>query len=299
VAYINGTVLDANPGPALHALMAPALTTAGFTLVDTVVISTRTHKVWKSPAASNVQNLDWYLDIGYTTTGAGTIALVAFEMFDPATDLGYRGPYTASSAVIDPATGSRYGAAGFALETNWLPNAGTAGIQTSLTTTAFAYWVSATADRVILMCGGAPTVVMYAGFYSPDPLYAAKAGGLIYPLYAGKAAAGSSSTQSAALTRVPPLTGGMNWQTTVETSFSTASLPQLPGSSTAAYPFVAVPVPVLGTNAVTLGRWGFLRDVYGVPSSGVIRGDTATIGGAGYVLASTSGSSNSLAFKAV
>jgi hypothetical protein len=315
MAYITGSITDANPGPALHALMAPALTTAGFTLVDTVVISTRTHKVWKSPAAANAQNLDWYLDIGYTTTGAGTISLIAFEMFDPATDLGYRGPISSGGGTtIDAATGSRYGAAGFALEAAQWFNASMVGSQIAVSTTPFTYWISITTDRVFLLSSGSSELVLYAGFYEADPLYAAKAASLLFPLYTGRALMGTvynGTLNTAGITRIPPLTaffGASGWATSMQGVLPGQNTwPMMPSGPATAYPIPAFRVQLMSMPSISpenrIGRFGWLRDCYGIPSIGVVRGDTCTIEGVPHVL-STTGSvtpiySYSLAFKAV
>jgi hypothetical protein len=300
MAYITGSVTDPSPAAALYALMVPALTTAGFTLVDTVTISTRTHKVWKSPAAANAQNLDWYLDIAYTTTGVGTISLVAFEMFDPATDLGYRGPYNGNGqTIVDAATGSRFGAVGYALESTWF-GAQQTNMQMALTTTAFAYWMTITADRVMFLYSGQPTLVMYAGFYLPDPLYAAKAGAMLFPLYSGRAPGTAYSSPNSALTRIPPLTSfPPGWDASINCGhgFINGSYPELPTNPTTAYPFSAMPMSIAGGPNSKLGRYGQFRDFLVVPASTVLRGDTCTIDGAPYVL--TSASSYSYAIKAV
>jgi len=307
MAYISGTVTDANPGPVLYALMAPALTTAGYTLVDTVVVTTRTYKIWKSAAASNAQNLDWYLCVGYTTTGAATISLTTFEYYDPATDLGYRGPYTATSTVIDATTSTRYGATGSALETNWWGPAST-GNQTSLTTTAFGYWISITADRVILLCSTAASVPMYAGLYEPDPQYTAKAAAKLYPLFTGQIIGGTSlgGTPSAALTRIPPMTAFVStgdWRNHLlcTPTVPLTSFPALPTGPTTTYPIAATRVMLTSPQSAPLqltGRWGWLRDVYVVgATAAVVRGDTATIGGDTYLLTTTL-TSQAAAFKA-
>lgn len=307
MVFTSGSITDAAPGPALHAAMSPALTTAGFTLVDTVVISTRTHKVWKSPAASNAQNLDWYLDIGYTTTGAGTISIIAFEYFDPATDLGYRGPVTSGGTTIDATTGTRYGATGYALETNWF-GAQTAGSQVTVTTTTFTYWISITIDRVILLCSSSPDIPMYAGFYTADALYADKAGAGLFPLYSGRVRGTSygGGTATAGIGRVYPWTtfsGGNGWTLAAETGggIDFNAWPLLPAGSTQGYPFVAFRAVILGvwntSPANPHGRRGELRDVYLLPAaSPVARGDTCTINSETYVL-STPLSNCSVAFK--
>ena len=313
--YVTGTITDANPGAALHTAMASALTTAGFTLVDTVVISTRTHKIWKSAAANNAQGLDWYLDVIYTTTGAGTFSLVPFEFFDPATDLGYRGPHSAPGSTIDAATFSRYGATGQTLEnTAWVSASGSyTWITSPLVTTSFGYWVSVTGDRVSLLQSNDASRPLYAGFYQPDSLHAAKAGAGLYPLTAARLMAANSSSAanpgsvSASLTRVPPITAFTgNWSDHLlieglgdsGMAVQRGQYPSIPAGSTVAHPLVAVPVEMWTFGMIPSTRWGTLRDVVQFPSSGVARGDTVTIDGSTYV-ATTTTSGMSFAFKAV
>lgn len=194
MTYTSGSLTSANPAADLYTPMASALTTAGFTLVDTVVISTRTHKVWKSAAANNAQGLDWYLDVAYTTTGAGSIWLGAFEFYDPATHLAYRGGYNPNDTSASEGTYySRYGASGFALETNWTYiTCNVAQINTQ--TSNFAYWMSVTTDRVMVMTSVTPTSVMYCGFFDMYAPWANKIGALAYPLVTCTVNAPSNAT---------------------------------------------------------------------------------------------------------
>lgn len=183
MTYITGSMTSANPAADLYTQMATALSSAGFTLVDTVVIGTRTHKVWQCAAANNAQNLKWYLDVAYTTTGAGSVWLGAFEDYDTVNHLGIRGPYNnnTDSNLPEATYYSRYGATGFALETNWSYVANnTAQIQTQVT--AYAYWISITGDRVMVMTSVAPTNVIYCGFFDMYTPWANKIGSLAYPL---------------------------------------------------------------------------------------------------------------------
>jgi len=307
--YITGTVTDANPGPALHAVMATTLTAAGYTLVDTVVIATRTHKIWKSPAAGNTQNLDWYLDVAFTTAGAAVFGITPFESFDPATDLGYRGVYLASQTTTDAATGTRFGATGFALETNWFSVASTGGASSwpaALTaSTQFGYWCSINANRVILMVSGTPGYPQYAGFYEPDPLYAAKAGANIYPLVGGVLGGMSRSVglANAAIARIAPQTlAAAGWDDTMEPeTILHGSRPDLPAGSTSSYPFVASRIGLSSsTTALSrFGRWGWWYDSYQLASSTVVRGDTCIIDGNACVLSSPNNNSMSTAFRTI
>lgn len=310
MVYITGTITDSNPGPALHALMAPALTSAGYTLVDTVVISTRTHKVWKSPAAGNVQNLDWYLDISYQTVGAANFAMQPFEFYDPATDLGYRGPQASSSTIIDAATSTRYGAVGYALETNWTGTA--AGMGTALPVTSFAYWASITLDRVIMLNSNEPTRLIYTGFYLPDPLYAAKAGAALYPLVQARMLSGSSANSNSSggllLPRIPPATAmgtnGWNYHAYSHLDTERFRFPPIPSGPFTSYPAAAVPVLIKNHSSsgnstsppdVTHGQ--FLDLAITAATATVNRGDTVTIASASWVLSSMY-NDHSLLFKA-
>lgn len=216
MTYIANSLTSANPAADLYTAMAAALTSAGFTLSDTQVISTRTHKVWKSAAANNSQGLDWYLDVAYTTTGAGSVWLGAFEGYS--TPNGIRGPYNnpADGTVPDATTFSRYGATGSALETNWTHISGNLG-QIQVTTSAFAYFISITTDRVIAMTSVAPLNVAYCGFFDTYAPWANKCGAALYPLvtcvvsspaasvHCGAYLSGGNSTYPAGLTRRPPV----------------------------------------------------------------------------------------------
>lgn len=300
--FISGSVTDANPGPALYALLAPALTSAGFTLVDTVTISTRTHKVWKSAAGNNTQGLDWYLDVAYTTTGAGNLWLAPFEFYDPATDLGYRGVYNNSITTIENTYYSRYGATGFALETNWIQGFSTAASLT-LSTAAFGYWVSVTGDRVIGMLGTEPTELLYAGMYGPDPLYAAKVGAAMFPLVMAKCHAQTPTTPLAGspgcgLTRAAVSTS-INWGTALGLWPATQQAVQLasvPGGS-ASYPPTAYQV-ILTAGSGAAALYGTLIDVAITAASGsVVRADTCTVNAATWLLTSQT-NGGALLFKA-
>lgn len=325
MTYISGTVTDAAPGPALHTALATTLTAVGFTLVDTVVISTRTHKIWKCAAANNSLALDWYLDIVYTTTGAGTIAICPFEFFDPATDLAYRGPTsgTTSTGNAGAPTYSRFGATGAALESsNWMSASGSYTSYTLATaTTTLGYWASITPERMILMTSASPSNLMYAGFYAPDPLYAAKAGADIYPLIAARMTDSGIATPNstisvvtAGIARTPPVavlgSGGNGWgiMPSVQPATGTVQLaatPSLPSGSTAAYPYVGCIVEVFATTSANpasspwFGRLGTMRDIVIVPtlSGVVVRGDTFTIGSDTYT--TTTGASTAAGFRQV
>ena len=316
MAYQTGTVSDANSSLALYTVLADLLTAAGYTLVDTVVISTRTHKVWKSAAANNSMNLDWYLDAAYTTTGVGPLHLTPFEFFDPATDLGYRGPYNVADPIVDATYSSRYGNTGYALETNWFSSA-SGSYGTATTSTTFVYWISVTGDRVIALSSTQPDIVQYAGFYAPAPLYASAAGAKLFPLIrthlAFQSASGSSG--SFGLTRIAPLAVNM---TTSSGYWSVmgysrpevgdalmATTPPIGTISPFGTPPTAVRLSVGNYHTGLSGYlatpvFGYLRGMFTVrPTPATVRGDTVTINGVTHVVTNGGTSNMCLAFEAV
>lgn len=312
MTYTSNSLTSANPAADLYTAIASALTSAGFTLVDTQVISTRTHKVWKSAGGSNSAALDWYLDVAYTTTGNGSVWLGSFEGYS--TPNGLRGPYKAAATDLttaDASTFSRYGSSSSALETNWTHVAGnTAQIQCQ--TTAFAYFVSVTTDRVIAMTSVAPTSIAYCGLFDPFTPWANKCGSALYPLVTATvnspAAINSSAHSSggtAALTRRPPISDASNW--TTAPSIQAAWCESGGGIYGSGYAGPVVPVDTASSllyDAPHGGRlqiqhlWttaggnyvaiGLLKDVGVFLSNSVTRGDTITISGNTWVLSSTS-----------
>ncbi|MFD6699678.1 MULTISPECIES: hypothetical protein [unclassified Microbacterium] len=318
MAYITNTITSANPGLDLHTAMASALTTAGYTLVDTVVISTRTHKVWKCPAANNTAGLDWYLDIAYPTTGNGNMSILPFESYDPATHLALRGIIASGSTTIDATTFSVNGATSAALESasNCL-HAGNAvaGNQLVLTTSSFGYWISITGNRVIALTSADPTFVVYAGMHSPSGAHATAAGAKLFPLIFAKInafSANSTSTNAPSstacgLTRLPQLSSltstGWRYQLQAASAFPLAALPQIPSGATGAFPLATSPIlAIAGIADLTQGAqgwWGTFYDLMLVNAAATVsRGDTITIGTDNCVLTNQS-SNYALAFKAL
>lgn len=307
MSYHAGTINDANPGAALYAVLAVDLAAAGFTLVDTVVISTRTHKIWKSPAGSNAAGLDWYLDVHYTTTGAATLRFTVFEYFDPATDLGYRGPYGAASTVIDATTYSRFGATGSALETNWLTNMATVTLAGS---TTIGYWFSATPDRVMLMTDNNAQYVLYAGLFEPTAEHASYSGGALFPLIVTMVAPTGQAVAptGCSLTRIPKrANGSISWNSHVYIDSATM-LFLLGGqvgvaASGATNLTKLAPLPILqGSSGGVVATSDFVGVLYDVGiafvTASAVRGDTITADSDTWVATAVS-SSRSLFFRAV
>jgi hypothetical protein len=323
MTYDSGTIgATANPGPALYTALETVLLTAGFTLVDTVVISSRTHKILESDAADNDRGLTWYLDVSYPTTGVtGGMLMAPFEDFDPATDLGYRGPYSANSTTIEGTYFSRYGSTGQALETQWANSTSYSALDNPLSTSGFGWFLSATTDRVIFVSTAAPGEMHYAGFFEATADHETAAGAALYPLIVAHFSDASSNLPSnttqgsvrAALTRVPNLSA-ITWGSHVIIDIAYAQMGGLVGTGGS---FVATgktnmakrPI-VMGAASLSnsspasapggLGLVGFLMDVANTWTDGTVaRGDDLTDTNADVWIATDDTGSVGLWFKAV
>jgi hypothetical protein len=298
MTYDNGTVTDANPGPALYAAMEPTFLAAGFTLADTVVIGSRTHKVLKSDASVNDYSKTWYLDVSYPTTGiTGGMYMSPFEDFNTTTDLGFRGPYTASSTTLESTFYSRFGSTGSALETTWANATSFTNLDNPLLTTSFGWFLSATPERVIFASTVASGELHYVGFFEPTADHTTAAGAALYPLIvvhfsnaASLPASTGGASSTACLTRVPPMTA-INWSTYVIVDLAFAMLGGIVGTgghftATGKTNLAKRPV-IMGYSSLTssapasatggLGLVGYLIDVANSWTDGtIIRGDDLT-----------------------
>jgi hypothetical protein len=288
---------DANPGPLVYTALATKLLALGWTLEDTVVIGARTHKVLKSAAAGNTYTLDWFLDISYPTTGiASGVMLAPFEGYTAGSDVGLRGPYSASSTTLDGTTYSRFGATTAALETNWVNTSAYTAMDTPLSTSAFVINASVTRDRVILLSSTEPTQVSYCGFYTPTSAHVAHAGAALFPLIttrllgsADRTSATASASVSAALTRVPKASI-INWGTHCIVGPNTMRMNGRIGGAASEGDNQITTVPLLvgfgGTSwSSSTNQIGELDGVQcGYADAAVARGDTVTVGGDTYTL---------------
>lgn len=320
MTFVTGTYTNANPGPALYAALHTALVAEGFTLVDTVVISARTHKVLQAPA--NSFGLGWFLDISYPTSGVATgVKTSPFEDYNAASHFGFRGPYgsvSSDSTAPEATYYSRYGATGYALETNWSNGAINTGFDTALSTGATTYWASITPERVVLMLSSAPTKISYAGFFTPTADFVAAADTALYPLIsanltaAGNAASGSAGSSTAAVTRLPKLTGFSGapgaltnvtgWQTSVFVGaldwgvrFAAGGLIGVGGGLFTGKTSIS-PIPViLGTSVIspTMGMGALVGVLDGVAAGqatpSAVRGDTVQVDSDTWMLSSPVG----------
>jgi hypothetical protein len=306
MTYVTGTITSSDSVIGLYNAIEPALIGAGFTLVDTLTVGARTHKVWKSAAASNSRNQDWFLDCAFVPTGTGNLTLWPMEFYDPATHLAYRmaGSFGGTTGVPDATTYSKYGATGYALEhANWLPSPTTASLACRLATStaSFGYWFSATPDRVIGLSSLVPTQVLFSGFYTPTEPHASWAGAAAYPLVycliSGQGQADNSVTSANAtimLTRYPKWTASVTWanmghlEPSRPVSQATVSIPA--GSTYTLGARYGVDLTVYAADSPSTGAVGGTGPMGVLPSilmtlcaSTVVRGDTVTVAGVTYV----------------
>jgi hypothetical protein len=251
-----------------------------------------------------VQGLDWYLDINFPTTGTtGGIRFCSFETYNASTHVAGGGPYASSNTTIDLTQYSRFGSTQSALETNWL-NTASNSLSTALTTTAFAYRISVTRNRIIVLLDNVPGQIAYAGFFTPSSAFASNAGSALFPLVttvlSPANSVSSSGSANACLSRMPKLgtMTGFGW---VYHCVIPSNVTYV-GGSPEGQPGVAVspftgrstgsPLPVIANasganitapstspNAALLDNIGTIDDVIATyVSTGSVRGDSVTIG---------------------
>lgn len=301
---IGAAIISANPGPALLTFIETELLALGYTLDDTVVMGARTHKVYKSAAAGNVAGKDWWLDIGYPTTGTGSrLTFQCFEGYNPTTHLGLRGPYNANNATIESTYFSRYGTQDYGLETNWAAASGTTDVGNLLQTASFVPYLMVDRDRIGLMMSHTATRLQYCGFFKPTAAHAAHAGAALYPLITvnlnvGGTTSGGISSNNVAATRMPRYSAtdfpsssftqnGYGWST-LTTPANNAAI--MTGGIFAQQNHPCVGETQLQDVPVIFGAYswpsstgvivGYLDGVgFGWASSGLQRGDTTLIDG--------------------
>lgn len=309
MTHISSTINSATPGAALYAVIETEALALGFTVEDTVVIGTRTHKILKSASAGNTRGLDWYLDISYTTTGAGSIMVCPFEGYSTAGDTGLRGPYSVNSTAFETVNYSAFGATQSALETNWANSVSHTGLQIALVASVnFVYRVTISRDRIAINLSNAATQVLYAGFFIPTTAALAHQGASCFPLIVCRvsSAAGANSSTSvasvtAAVTRLPKypdistawMTSGWGGSLVVG-----ANVPLAGGRagdwvhpSNGELAMTPYYVGFGGTTATNfVGTVGYLDGVlYGYTAASETLGDTVQQGGETYFLTTHSG----------
>jgi len=314
MAYISNTITDANAPSVMYAQLEPALSSAGYMLEDTVVISTRTHKIWKNPALNNPFGQDWYIDVAYTTTGIGTFGIYVMEGYDAATNLAYRMAtgwgYYASSTLSAANNYSPYGTTGYALEaTQWLVRAGAASDNStshrdvSLPASSFGYWISVTSERVAAIFSVSPSMLYYSGLYEASEEHTYIAGPSLFPLISATInGAEAPSYAMLAMTRYPKIIGTVNssiCSSNVSQLLTIFNSPTVPSGDTSASRKFALRIP-LYSNGTARGFWGYLIDTAAVWTDAIVaRGDTLTDNTSAVWILSARANNASVMFKRV
>jgi hypothetical protein len=213
--YATGTINDASTyGISLYNAIAAALTAEGWTLVDTIVISTRTHKVWRNDSTRSALGKTWYLALSYLTSGASNVSIRPFEDFDTGGDLGIRGCAYVSATTIESTYFSRFGATGYALDSaNWL-SATSSLCELQAVGSSFTYWIVVDADHIKGISSTSPTFFRYVGLLEPTLDHADYAGAALLPLALVSNLSGNDANFYTYLTRAPRMTAMLaNWNT--------------------------------------------------------------------------------------
>jgi hypothetical protein len=264
----------------MYNALATALSANGYSLVDTQVISTRTWKVWKNPAANNSSGNDWYLAISYSTTGWAGLNIRPFESYDTVNHLGIRGIYNSAAFIPEGTYYTKYGATGYALETNWM---GATQYQLITQAASYGYYLSVTPEAITGFTSASP-YPFYVGLLALSTGAANAQGTSAFPLVCS-----AGGTTAVYQTRWPKSSTGT--ANASNSSFNTnryGNGPQYPGGHMEVQTAEWNPVDVLPTSVGTTN----LSPIRGVCKNlGVInvdatvgRGDTVSDGTYTYTL---------------
>ena len=155
--YVTGTTSATTPALTIRSALQTPMQNAGYTLIETRVEGTYTFDVYKSPSGSNSIAADWYLAIGHLTSGATSLAVRMFEIYDVGT---HKARKYAPAATSTPDTdGSVNDATGVLLDSATLFQAGPGSISVSSIT----YYFNITIDRV-LFATNVPSVYYYGTY---------------------------------------------------------------------------------------------------------------------------------------
>jgi hypothetical protein len=164
---------DANPAATFMTTLDTILVAAGFTAVETWTSGNYTAIIYKSPAASNVQGADWYLNVLRSSNSSSVVSFGVAEAWNTSTKK-FTSYAPANITTQTPTATFTYNDA-----TGVLPNGTLMMKGIVLSTSSFPHWISATCNRVIVGTRVSSTNYgIYAGLYddllpaaiSPFPL---------------------------------------------------------------------------------------------------------------------------------
>jgi hypothetical protein len=157
--YVTGTTSATTPALTIRSALQTPMANAGYTLVETRVEGTYTFDVYKSPSGSNAIAADWYLAIGHLTSGATTLHVRLFELYDAST---HKARKYAPAATSTPDTdGSVNDGTGLLLDSASLFQHASGGGATAVS--SITYYFNITIDRV-LFATSTPAVYHYGTY---------------------------------------------------------------------------------------------------------------------------------------
>jgi hypothetical protein len=157
--YVTGTTSATTPALTIRSALQTPMQAVGYTLIETRVEGTLTFDVYKSPSGSNSITADWYLAIGHVTSGATSLLVRMFEIYDSST---HKARKYAPAATSTPDTdGSVNDGTGVLLDSATL--FGAAGGGGSQAVSSLTYYFNITIDRVILALS-TPQVAYYGTY---------------------------------------------------------------------------------------------------------------------------------------
>ena len=83
MVYFSTTINSTEPARVLMETLDTQMVSGGWTFVETWISSTNTANIYKSPAASNSINLDYYISFLRASNTATSVAVSIFEEWDP------------------------------------------------------------------------------------------------------------------------------------------------------------------------------------------------------------------------
>lgn len=172
MGYRTGSITNANPALELYNQIAAEFDLhANWDFVDTVVIGSNTHKVWKnrgSGSGANAFGQDFFVDFQYAASGGTTLRVRCFELYDSTLDKCARPCVGAASSLPINADGSWGDAAPGASTGYTLENTSLVYADVLTVTTAFDYFIQVSVNKINVATKFSTTnTALYAGLFEP------------------------------------------------------------------------------------------------------------------------------------
>jgi hypothetical protein len=204
MSYSSGSASNANSASAFLALLDTLiLSVTGWSKVSTaIIVGTNTWNVYKSSGANNSFGTDFYVALGYPTAAPVNLLMTIMESWNTGTLLASN--YPPNIAQVPTGVFANPGAA------QALPSTGTTFgyLQTAAAiTTAFSYFMSVTADRIIfsLLNSTAASMGYYIGLYDSFNTVAVDP----FPICVVNIGTTGSASVGAAITSSPTAASGL------------------------------------------------------------------------------------------